>query len=62
MSYSFENPCLDCANKDKCTDRAFVAGAIDGTHQTDSSHSHLGYGTITLECGGVETADTPNRN
>lgn len=50
MSYSVEKDCEACAKKGKCTDSAFIEGAVQGIHQTDCSHSHLGAGTIIIDC------------
>jgi hypothetical protein len=54
MSYSLNCPCFDCTKKDKCTDRASIAGAISGIHCMPYGVGHLGAGSIDLNCINIE--------
>jgi hypothetical protein len=51
MSYSVTTPCRDCTKKKGCTDGIVIAGAVQGIiHQMPFGVSHLGSGSITLNC------------
>lgn len=51
MSYSLNTKCGICTKKDKCTDRNFIRGAIDGIHSIfPPQETHLGSGSIDLNC------------
>ncbi len=50
MSYSLDVPCYPCLKKDKCTDRASIAGALSGIHQMPHGIGHLGSGKVVLVC------------
>lgn len=54
MSYSLTTSCHSCTKKDECTDRHFLAGAIHGIHQISTVKSHMGSGSITLDCNRLE--------
>ena len=55
MSYSLNAKCSDCTKKDKCTDRHFIEGAINGIHCVwPSEKGHLGSGSIDLNCSKYE--------
>lgn len=58
MSYSFNNECSACTKKDKCTDRASIAGAISGIHQMPFGVGHLGSGIVKLECMNIDREAT----
>lgn len=55
MSYSLKHPCGNCAKVDKCSDRHFIQGAINGIHDVyPSEKGHFGGGTITIDCQNPE--------
>jgi len=51
MSYSLIAPCYDCTKKDKCNDRHFIQGGINGIHDVwPQEKGHLGSGIVTISC------------
>jgi hypothetical protein len=51
MSYSLTHPCGDCAKQDKCNDRHFIQGGINGIHDVwPMDKGHLGAGTVIIDC------------
>ena len=51
MSYIQQNKCFSCTKEDKCNDRHFIDGAIQGIHSVwPAEKGHLGAGTIVLDC------------
>jgi hypothetical protein len=51
MSYSLNTRCGTCTKMDKCTDRHFIEGAINGIHSVwPSEKGHLGSGSVDLNC------------
>ena len=58
MSYSLNHPCGDCTKEDKCLDRHFIQGGINGIHDVyPSEKGHLGSGTVTIECSQHEAKE-----
>jgi hypothetical protein len=57
MSYSFNNICYRCENKDKCTDRILVEEAINKIHEKCYSEEggHMGAGEILLLCHNIKS-------
>jgi hypothetical protein len=54
MSYSFSNPCFNCAKKDTCTDHKDIQAAITTIHTKTPEKGHQGSGTIVLMCTRVQ--------
>ena len=51
MSYSLEHECNNCKESDRCSDRHFIDGAINGIHQVwPAEKGHFGAGTIEIKC------------
>jgi hypothetical protein len=51
VSYSLYTQCGTCEKKDKCSDRHFIEGAINGIHSVyPMSKGHLGSGSIEIKC------------
>jgi hypothetical protein len=57
MSYSLHVPCFTCGNRDKCTDRHFIEGAISGIHAVyPKDKGHLGSGSVEIKCSNFTMA------
>jgi hypothetical protein len=63
MSYQLISNCGICKKKNKCSDGAFIYGALCGIHSNcgwDSdtrlqvNKGHLGHGTVDLNCNAFE--------
>jgi len=55
MSYSVSFPCNVCVLMNKCNDRHFIEGAVNGIHSVyPSSKGHLGAGEVELHCQNLQ--------
>lgn len=62
MSYSLVTKCHICIKQDKCIDRHFIDGAINGIHHiwpNPLEKGHLGSGTIEIKCTNLESVSKP---
>lgn len=59
MSWSLINKCHTCKERQLCSDRHFIQGAIIGIHNMPYSleFGHLGSGTVTMECHNFEAEE-----
>lgn len=58
MSYTLVSKCGVCIKRDKCLDRHFLEGAINGIHQVwPAEKGHLGSGTVNLNCNNFVVDD-----